>query len=188
MSAYLYPAVAAGLANLVYAIENNKTYTKRQLQLYRKDWNFDTSFNAIQASSGTALILRKTTGFCSIAIGQQNSVYKNHVLVLTRGTSNPYDWASDATTGLCRSSSGHLVHMGFQAVFREMQMNGLNAFSNGQKNIPVKVHCVGHSLGGALATLIAVWIKNQNKAAEVALYTFGSPRVGLQEYTYLQKK
>jgi pimeloyl-ACP methyl ester carboxylesterase len=38
------------------------------------------------------------------------------------------------------------------------------------------VHCVGHSLGGAVATLIAAHYAAAGKS--VKLYTFGSPRVG----------
>jgi triacylglycerol lipase len=38
------------------------------------------------------------------------------------------------------------------------------------------VHCVGHSLGGAVATLVAAHYARQGK--KVMLYTFGSPRVG----------
>lgn len=41
------------------------------------------------------------------------------------------------------------------------------------------VHCIGHSLGGALATLCARWVCNQESTY---LYTFGSPRVGLQGF------
>ena len=44
-------------------------------------------------------------------------------------------------------------------------------------------HCIGHSLGGALATLCANWLK---KAYSTYLYTYGSPRVGLHDFsTYL---
>jgi hypothetical protein len=38
------------------------------------------------------------------------------------------------------------------------------------------VHCVGHSLGGAVATLVAAHFSSRGKA--VKLYTFGCPRVG----------
>jgi len=44
---------------------------------------------------------------------------------------------------------------------------------NGVKTI----HCIGHSLGGAVASLAADWIK-ENHSSEVKLYTFGAPRVG----------
>ncbi len=42
------------------------------------------------------------------------------------------------------------------------------------------VHCVGHSLGGALATLCASWLKAGKKTTY--LYTYGSPRVGLHSF------
>jgi hypothetical protein len=40
------------------------------------------------------------------------------------------------------------------------------------------IHCIGHSLGGALASLCAEYIKNSYSKTPY-LYTFGSPRVGL---------
>src|SRR5690625_5856226 len=39
------------------------------------------------------------------------------------------------------------------------------------------VHCIGHSLGGAIANLAADWIK-KTRGGAVRLYTFGAPRVG----------
>jgi len=44
------------------------------------------------------------------------------------------------------------------------------------------VHCVGHSLGGALAGLTADWLKGAY-GMPVNLYTFGSPRIGLQGFS-----
>jgi len=41
---------------------------------------------------------------------------------------------------------------------------------------PTRVHCVGHSLGGAVATLVADWAAR--KGMQAKLYTFGCPRVG----------
>ena len=42
---------------------------------------------------------------------------------------------------------------------------------------PSRIHCVGHSLGGALAALNADLL-TAGKVADVVLYTFGSPRTG----------
>jgi len=39
----------------------------------------------------------------------------------------------------------------------------------------------GHSLGGALATLCAAWVR-QTTSRPVMLYTFGSPRVGCRDF------
>ncbi|MFC1751275.1 lipase family protein [Pseudomonadota bacterium] len=49
------------------------------------------------------------------------------------------------------------------------------------KNI-TRVHCVGHSMGGALSNLIADWIIQEKIAPEAEIYTFGSPRVGLRRF------
>jgi len=38
--------------------------------------------------------------------------------------------------------------------------------------------CVGHSLGGALASLAAAWAAEQYPLTPVTLYTFGQPRPG----------
>jgi pimeloyl-ACP methyl ester carboxylesterase len=46
------------------------------------------------------------------------------------------------------------------------------------------VHCLGHSLGGAVATLAAEWALG-NVTRNVKLYTFGQPRVGLMDFAGL---
>jgi hypothetical protein len=48
-------------------------------------------------------------------------------------------------------------------------------------NAALQVHCVGHSLGGALAHMTGDWIKRTYKNP-VKLYSFGAPRVGMQDY------
>ena len=45
-----------------------------------------------------------------------------------------------------------------------------------------RVHCIGHSLGGAVASLAADWC-HPNVSREVILYTFGQPRVGLMVFS-----
>jgi len=45
------------------------------------------------------------------------------------------------------------------------------------------VHCVGHSLGSALATLAADTIALNARPKTVKLYTFGSPRVGFEGFS-----
>ncbi len=48
----------------------------------------------------------------------------------------------------------------------------------------LNIHCVGHSLGGALATLAANWLKSFPEVnAKVHLYTFGAPRVGGKSFS-----
>ncbi len=75
-----------------------------------------------------------------------------------------------------------MVHTGFQTTFESFR-KGLEAYLDRPEvlNGNGVIHCVGHSLGGALATLVADWVKAKyNKT--VYLYTFGCPRVGFKDF------
>ncbi|MDW2255596.1 lipase family protein, partial [Vibrio sp. 1569] len=82
------------------------------------------------------------------------------------------------------TDTGETVHSGFQTTFYSMR-KGLTRFL---RDNPVTangtIHCVGHSLGGALATLVANWISASPEfKGRVNLYTFGSPRVGMKSFS-----
>lgn len=64
-------------------------------------------------------------------------------------------------------------------------LGDINTFINQQPGTTM-VHCIGHSLGGAIANLAAEWAANTlNK--KVKLYTFGSPRVGFASGGFANK-
>lgn len=70
-----------------------------------------------------------------------------------------------------------LLHRGFLASFEEMR-EGLEGFLHQNKSINFdSVKVCGHSLGGALAALCAVYLARKG-VRRVLLYTFGQPRVG----------
>jgi triacylglycerol lipase len=103
---------------------------------------------------------------------------RTHVVLAMRGTrpeiaGNP-DLLTDARGALTMCSGIGLVHKGFKATFDSVLPN-LQRDEKLVKSADV-VHVVGHSLGGAIATLIAAHYAINGKA--VRLYTFGSPRVG----------
>src|SRR5690606_37491112 len=50
-----------------------------------------------------------------------------------------------------------------------------------ENKITGRVHCIGHSLGGAVASLAADWIA-KNTHLPTRLYTFGAPRVGTESF------
>lgn len=56
----------------------------------------------------------------------------------------------------------------------------LDELSGGRQ--PLRVLCTGHSLGGALATLGAVWAGLRYHQADIRCITFGSPRVGNRKF------
>ncbi|MEP6503201.1 MAG: lipase family protein [Betaproteobacteria bacterium] len=100
-----------------------------------------------------------------------------HVIVATRGTRAEHSKA-DIFTDLRGSLTGFAgfgqVHHGFKNTFDSVKI-GLARDEKRIMDADV-VHCVGHSLGGAVATLVAAHYSSQGKA--VKLYTFGCPRVG----------
>ncbi len=117
-------------------------------------------------------IASRTTGFGYLAKGI--GPRQGEALVAIRGTDIPHDWVTDMNIGLQRSCGGWPVHAGFNTTFKSFVEDLRNFFTGWN---PSRVHCVGHSLGGALATLTADWLR-QNDVAGVSLYTFGCPRVG----------
>lgn len=127
--------------------------------------NAQTGFGAWSATTGFGYIL----GF--------EHHRRQHVVIATRGT-RPEIGAPDLLTDLraAMTSFGTVgpVHKGFKRTFDSLT-GGLQKHAALIQSADV-VHCVGHSLGGAVATLVAATLRSQGKATK--LYTFGSPRVG----------
>jgi len=101
-----------------------------------------------------------------------------HTVIAMRGTrpelANYPDLLTDAHGSLTGFAGMGLVHKGFKRTFDSV-MPSLERDSNVITKSDV-LHVVGHSLGGAVATLIAANYAGRGKP--VNLYTFGSPRVG----------
>lgn len=105
------------------------------------------------------------------------------LLISIRGTQETEDFLTDGTAGQVQMDDypkGNRAHAGFYksfTVIKEFIAKYLRRFYSGQKVI-----VVGHSLGGAIATLVADWIKVVRKIDDTILYTYGSPRVGNTEF------
>jgi hypothetical protein len=68
------------------------------------------------------------------------------------------------------------VHKGFYNVFLSVK-DVLDGYI-GRNAANREVIVTGHSLGGAVATLIAAYLRAEKNINKIMLYTFGSPRVG----------
>lgn len=116
--------------------------------------------------------------FGYVAMGRGD--WAKHMIVVTRGTMGPNkfspDWISNYNVGVQLGHGGAPVHAGFNRIWSRF-----SGFVNSavEQYTPDYVHCVGHSLGGALASLNALMLSAQH---DVALYTFGAPRVGTQQF------
>lgn len=181
---------AARLASAVYEIQSD-SFTPATIDRFKKQWDLSSHNSVVNGSSGTLWVIKKRTGFGVVAEGREE--FEGDVLILLRGTDNRFDWATDATVGFSPSSTGRFVHTGFNNCFKTVlpelreQLSSIEQrFSAERKQIGT-VHCVGHSLGGALATLTAEWLKKSKHihSTDIKLYTFGSPRVGASSFVKL---
>jgi triacylglycerol lipase len=115
-------------------------------------------------------------GFGYVSPGENNRVGE-HIVAL-RGTSMKPDWVTNFQIATKKAKTGNKVHIGFQRLFEDFQPDIEAYFSDKWGT----VHCVGHSLGGALATLTADYLRTVGRF-DVKLYTFGAPRVGLNDFS-----
>lgn len=187
----LTPQMASMLANAAYEIRKPSVtgYKLGALPPHiTNNFTFDLSNGPVQGVSGGIFsrIFNRQTGFA--VIGQGKNQYQGDTVVAIRGTFMNWktaelrDVITDLHFGLATGDNQTRIHAGFNKVFQSIKpalAENLNPLL--RTNIKSTVHCVGHSLGGALAHLTADWIKRYY-GNRVCLYTFGAPRVGLTEF------
>lgn len=157
------PATIAKLAADIYAIEK-----ERHLPLFLKKYNFLSCDKSVNATTGW--LIKKDRLFSICAMDKTTGT----LYIIFRGTKYLSDWFTDVQAGLAPSDGGHLVHKGFNDTFNSCK-NELSNYLKQQSDVK-NVVCIGHSLGGALANLTALWVSA--KGYSVNLFTFGAPRVG----------
>ena len=181
------PRIASLLANSAYQIEAPNIRGQYELigpgvEQLEKIFDFNLSNGPIKGISGGFLshLFNRTSGFA--LMGEGKGVYKGDYVIALRGTATLNDVVTDAHCGLSGSATGAMVHAGFNKTFYSMKPAFQEYFSSRlTQSSGGTVHCIGHSLGGALAGLTADWLKS-TYSLPVNLYTFGSPRIGLQGF------
>ncbi|WP_347331536.1 lipase family protein [Marinimicrobium locisalis] len=167
---------SSGLARWVYFIKDSAG-----MQLIRAKFGKSLVLDAKNVVSGTTgglFIVKKSKAMAMLTLGQGE--YKGQAFILYTGTTDLYDTVTDLNTGIKTSHTGSPIHQGFYYAFDSTLME-LRQFVSRLQAVHT-VHCVGHSLGGALAALAADWVRKNNASLRVKLYTFGSPRVGLEMF------
>ncbi|WP_444911963.1 lipase family protein [Microbulbifer sp. PAAF003] len=174
----LSPKYSAKLAADTYLVKEPNT---RELffDAYKDDFEIDEELSSKFNGEAGALVLIKSTDTRGIVLSGKKQ-YKGQAFVSILGTDSLYDVLTDLNAGVKRFHTGGAVHQGFFYTFESF----LPKLENFARNLPKDIHtihCVGHSLGGALATLAADWLSSHT-GKSVKLYTFGSPRVGLDHF------
>lgn len=167
-------SIAAGIYNLS---EFSVAEAQRRALVLGSEGLFAVDDSSRFTGTSGTLMFKRTTGFGYIAAGLGNR--QGEVLIATRGTDLLADWLTDANFAVQRGPSGLAVHAGFNEVW-QTYIADVRSFLRGRN--PATIHCVGHSLGGALAALNADYLTSIGAGA-VKLYTFGAPRVGLRAFS-----
>ncbi|MBH0000372.1 MULTISPECIES: lipase family protein [Pseudoalteromonas] len=182
----LTPTQAVQIATLAYkakSIKSTKLLNNSLHPSLRGNFNFGVNQDAVQGISGGFFshLFGLSTGFGLLGHGQGD--FQGDSVITIRGTASLRDGLTDANFGLSGGSNGSMVHAGFNKTFYSMKP-AIQEFvsANVRDKMTGCVHVVGHSLGGALAALSADWIKAEY-SLPVKLYTFGSPRVGLEPFS-----
>lgn len=138
---------------------------------------FNTDFDADYAltypfDGGSSRSVVNQMGFVSRGTGRR----KRELLITFRGSNRLKDdfLYIDGAFALGTSPKGFAVHGGFAKVFQSCLPRIEKIISGFHFDT---IHCVGHSMGGALATLCAEHFLETN--ITTYLYTFGAPRVGM---------
>ena len=109
---------------------------------------------------------------------------KDEFIVSIRGTQTPEEWVKNFTAvpnPWSEVPGFGFVHLGFEQLWRRVR----TSVFQGLRGVPTgaRITVVGHSLGGAMATLGAADVKrNLGRDVNVDLWTIGCPRVGLMRF------
>ncbi len=126
----------------------------------------------------------KVVSFGFLAVSAQNEL-----IAAIRGTDTILEWMHDASFLMVPSpihGAHGLTEDGFTAVYRSLRIGRPNASLSAKDSIKsyldtksaASVTICGHSLGGALVTLLALDVALNTSCRTPAVYTYASPRTG----------
>ncbi|WP_096084675.1 lipase family protein [Agaribacterium haliotis] len=180
MAKELPPSDASSLARDVYLI--NETSEKSVSDfLQHRVFSQQSRAKVLKARTGGRVLLRARDAFGICAVG--GGAYQGDLFLVFRGSTfrnMGADWLTNGRVGLSFSRTGLPIHLGFNQTFNSM-LDQLRSFLSSAPP-GTTVHCIGHSLGGAIASLAADWFSKQGGGRAVKLYSFGAPRVGTESF------
>lgn len=173
----LNPTQVFQLSNFAYkAAELNEADFRAFGQQFHPDIDAPT-IKMLHGISG--LFNPALSGFGYVA--RLKGIRSNELVLSTRGTLTASDWGTDLHANSTQGPTGHSVHKGFQGTFQSY-IRQVESFIDIRKLgfKPTVIHCMGHSLGGALANLNAAALRELGY--NTVMYTLAAPRVGQVPY------
>lgn len=183
----LSPVQAAEIADSAYALRLSSEMLDAALAAptAREDFDLLRGTRLIGSTGLGNSIIQRRTGFGYVVRGKNSR--KGECLVSVRGTfkTSACDWLSNIRMAGVSGANGYTVHAGFLAATQTLLPQIRQAIkAMGRVS---KIHVVGHSLGGAIATLVAESLADTG--SNLQLYTFGAPRAGVGLHAaYLTKR
>ena len=101
-------------------------------------------------------------------------------IVAFRGSQEREDWVTNRIAILESNGIAGKTHYGITQALLAVWSRVTGAITTFGTNKPLWF--CGHSLGGALATLAAAYLKLENQVHPHGVYTYGAPRVGNQSF------
>lgn len=101
----------------------------------------------------------------------------NNLLIGFKGTTTEDEWVSNLDFKLISMGNLGKVHRGFYTRFEQLK-DSLKDSLLAKVNDCMGLIFVGHSLGGALATIAALYFSTLFPSKKITCITFGSPKVG----------
>ncbi|GLS25917.1 lipase family protein [Marinibactrum halimedae] len=169
MTNSLLPGLAAKLAEKVYGIEKGKSEASTALNTLKGEIteDGDVSHKILKGIVGDG----KSTNL-GVALHVETT---HEIYLIFRGTVSKGDGLTDANIRVTREVTDSYIHKGFSEAFNSIS-GQIDRFFRSKRI--AAIHCVGHSLGGALAMIAAAWLNKRRNYTNVKVYTFGAPRVG----------
>ena len=125
-----------------------------------------------------------TPGHVNVLYFVQTDHARQQHVVSVRGTVDDTNWQLDKDThGAFDKQAGVLLHRGFHKVAQ-----AIHADLRNQINPTYRTYFTGHSLGGAVAAILATYLDRQGYSVG-GVYTFGQPKFtnteGVRRFTHL---
>lgn len=189
ISSYLHSTIPDEIMNETHDSIYNSLFVDRLS--YCKKEEIET-FDCADCRSGRSLIgvfdpASKASSQVVVVIDKE----EEEILIGFRGTINKIQqWASNLDTKYTKWYNGNgKVHSGFFDRFNEIKTPTMTFLKKAQKEMPNgDIIISGHSMGAAVATLFASYLKDLNIHARF-VYTYGSPRVGDRAFAqYVDKQ